>query len=46
MNFWTSMDARERTAFVASSIIVLTVIGYWVVQVDGVRVMLKLAYPN
>jgi hypothetical protein len=46
MKFWALMDARERTALVISAAIVLTVIGYWAVQVEGVRAMLKLAYPG
>jgi hypothetical protein len=43
MNFWTLMDTRERTAFIVAAALVLTVVGYWTVQIDGALEMLRLA---
>ena len=44
MNLWKRLDNRERVALVTSTIIVLTTVVYWIVQIDGVRAMLSLAY--
>jgi hypothetical protein len=40
----TPTDVREAIAAVISSAIVLASICYWIVQIDGVRAMLKIAY--
>jgi hypothetical protein len=37
-------SAREAVAAIVSSAIVLASLCYWIVQIDGVRAMLKLAY--
>lgn len=44
MKHWKLLDVRERVAFLAAAAMILTTIGYWVVQIYGVIATLKLAY--
>lgn len=39
-----SFDVREKIALAASLLIVASALVYWLVQIDGVLAMLKLAY--
>jgi len=38
-----SIGTREKIAAVVSAAIILTLVAYWIVQIDGVMEMLELA---